>query len=93
MSNNYLIDVKKKRQLFIRSFENNLDSIYDEIIKGKDDNQLYSIRVHKYLTDSGLFGKVKIARFFDEIGLNEKTKFKDLNTNNIKKITEYVSNT
>ena len=93
MSKDYLIDVKKKRDLFISSFENKLDFIYDEVIKAKEDNQLYSIRVHKYLTHSGLFGKVKIARFFNEIGLNEKTQFKDLNTNDIKKITEYVSNT
>ena len=91
MNNEHILEVKKKRLLFIDEFEKNVENIYDEIIKAKKDPQLSSIRVHKYLTASGIFGKVKTARYLDEIGLDEKTKFKNLNENDIKKLVEYVT--
>ena len=68
MNNEYILEVKRKRLLFIDEFEKNIENIYDELIKAKNDNQLSSIRVHKYLTAAGTLGKVKTARYLDEIG-------------------------
>ena len=90
MNNEYILEVKKKRLLFIDEFEKNIENIYDELIKAKNDNQLSSIRVHKYLTARGTLGKVKTARYLDEIGLGEKTKFKNLKEADIKKLVKYV---
>ena len=91
MNNNYILEVKKKRLLFIDEFEKNIENIYDELIKAKNDNQLSSIRVHKYLTSGGTLGKVKTARYLDDIGLDEKTTFKDLKEADIKKLVKYVT--
>ena len=90
MNNEYILEVKKKRFMFIDKFENNIENIYDELIKAKNDNQLSSIRVHKYLTAGGRLGKVKTARYLDKIGLNEKTKIKNLKEADIKKLVKYV---
>ena len=90
MNNEYILEVKKKRFMFIDKFENNIENIYDELIKAKNDNQLSSIRVHKYLTAGGTLGKVKTARYLDEIGLDEKTQFKNLKEADIKKLVKYV---
>ena len=90
MNSKYILEVKKKRLLFIDEFEKNIENIYDELIKAKNDNQLSSIRVHKYLTAGGRLGKVKTARYLDEIGLNEKTIFKNLKEADIKKLVKYV---
>ena len=46
--------------------------------------------MHKYLTAGGTLSKVKTARYLDEIGLDEKTKFKDLKEADIKKLLKYV---
>ena len=91
MNNEYILKVKKKRLLFIDEFEKNIEDIYDELIKAKNDNQLSSIRVHKCLTVGGTLGKVKTARFLDKIGLDEKTKFKNLKEADIKKLVKYVT--
>ena len=91
MNNNYILEVKKKRLLFIDEFEKNIENIYDELIKAKNDNKLSSIRVHKYLTAGGTLGKVKTARYLDEIGLDEKTIFKNLKEADIKKLVKYVN--
>ena len=90
MDNKYILEVKKKRLMFIDEFEKNIENIYDELIKAKNDNQLSSIRVHKYLTSGGTLGKVKTARYLDEISLDEKTKFKNLQEADIKKLVKYV---
>ena len=90
MNSKYILEVKKKRLLFIDEFEENIEDIYDELIKAKNDNQLSSIRVHKYLTAGGKLGKVKTARYLEEIGLDEKTKFKNLKEADIKKLVKYV---
>ena len=91
MNNEYILEVKKKRLLFIDEFEKRIENIDDVLIKAKNDSQLSSIRVHKYLTAGGILGKVKTARFLHEIGLNEKTKFKNLNEADIKKLVKYVT--
>ena len=48
MNNKYILEVKKKRLMFIDEFEKNIENIYDEIIKAKNDNQLSSIRAVSY---------------------------------------------
>ena len=92
MSDSFILEIKNKRKEFINSFDKNIENIDNEIIRASNDNQLNSIRVHKYLTETGILGKVKTARFLDEIGLNEKSKFSDLNDNHIESITNYVKN-
>jgi hypothetical protein len=82
--------IKSQRRAFINSFELNLNLI--EILKtAANDNNLNSIRVHKYLTDGGLIGKVKTARFLETIQLSEKTHIKDLSDQNINDISLFVS--
>ena len=92
MSDSYILEIKNKRKDFINSFEKNIENIDNELIRASNDNQLNSIRIHKYLTETGVLGKVKIARFLDDIGLNEKSKFSDLNDNYIESISNYVKN-
>ena len=87
---NEINNIKLLRDNFINNF--NLQSnIEEELLRATNDNNLNSIRIHKYLTNAGLVGKVKTARFLDSINLSEKTKIKDLNKNHIKEITMYVS--
>ena len=82
--------IKSQRRAFINSFELNLN--LNEILKpAAKDNNLNSIRVHKYLTDGGLIGKVKTARFLEKIQLSEKTHIKDLSDQNINDISLFVS--
>ena len=92
MTNSYILEIKNKRKDFINSFEKNIENIDNELIRASNDNQLNSIRIHKYLTETGVLGKVNTARFLDDIGLNEKSKLSDLNDNYIESISNYVKN-
>ena len=92
MSDSYILEIKNKRKDFINSFEKNIENIDNELIRASNDNQLNSIRIHKYLTETGVLAKVKTARFLDDIGLNEKSKLSDLNDNYIESISNYVKN-
>ena len=92
MSDSYILEIKNKRKDFINSFEKNIENIDNELIRASNDNQLNSIRIHKYLTETGVLGKVITARFLDDIGLNEKSKLSDLNDNYIESISNYVKN-
>ena len=92
MSDSFILEIKNKRKEFINSFEKNIENIDNELIRARNDNQLNSIRIHKYLTETGVLGKVKTARFLDEIGLNEKSKFFELTDGYIESITIYVKN-
>ena len=92
MSDSYILEIKNKRKDFINSFEKNIENIDNELIRASNDNQLNSIRILKYLTETGVLGKVKTARFLDDIGLNEKSKLSDLNDNYIESISNYVKN-
>ena len=92
MSDSYILEIKNKRKDFINSFEKNIENIDNELIRASNDNQLNSIRIHKYLTETGVLGKVKTSRFLDDIGLNEKSKLSDLNDNYIESISNYVKN-
>ena len=92
MSDSYILEIKNKRKDFINSFEKNIENIDNELIRASNDNQLNSIRIHKYLTETGVLGKVKTPRCLDDIGLNEKSKLSDLNDNYIDSISNYVKN-
>lgn len=87
---NEINNIKLLRDNFLNNFTLQLN-IEEELLQATNDNNINSIRIHKYLTNSGLIGKVKTARFLDSINLSEKTKIKDLNKNHIKEITMYVS--
>ena len=87
---NEINNIKLLRDNFLDNFNLQLN-IEEELLQATNDNNINSIRIHKYLTNSGLIGKVKTARFLDSINLSEKTKIKDLNKNHIKEITMYVS--
>ena len=87
---NEINNIKLLRDNFLNNFNLQLN-IEEELLQATNDNNINSIRIHKYLTNSGLIGKVKTARFLDSINLSEKTKIKDLNKNDIKEITMYVS--
>ena len=87
---NEINNIKLLRDNFLNNFNLKLN-IEEELLQATNDNNLNSIRIHKYLTNAGLIGKVKTARFLDSINLSEKTKIKDLDKNHIKEITMYVS--
>ena len=87
---NEINNIKLLRDNFINNFNLQLN-IEEELLRATNDNNLNSIRIHKYLTNAGLVGKVKTARFLDSINLSETTKIRDLNKNHIKEITMYVS--
>ena len=87
---NQINNIKLLRDNFLNNFNLQLN-IEEELLQATNDNNINSIRIHKYLTNSGLIGKVKTARFLDSINLSEKTKIKNLNKNHIKEITMYVS--
>lgn len=83
-------NIKLLRNDFLDNFNLQLN-LEEELLKASNDNNLNSIRIHKYLTNAGLIGKVKTARFLDSINLSENTKIKDLNKSHIKEITMYVN--
>ena len=87
---NEINNIKLLRDNFINNFNLQLN-IEEELLHATNDNNLNSIRIHKYLTNAGLVGKVKTARFLDSINLSEKTKIKDLNKNHINEIYVYVT--
>ena len=86
---NEINSIKILREEFLNNFslDNSLQSILKEVVTN---NNLNSIRIHKYLTNSGLIGKVKAARFLESIELTEKTKIKDLNDVQIEEIDSFV---
>ena len=64
MSDSYILEIKNKRKDFINSFEKNIENIDNELIRASNDNQLNSIRIHKYLTETGVLGKVKTCLLY-----------------------------
>ena len=82
-------DIKLKREQFLKSFSPDEISITDIVTAAKDIN-LQSIRVHKFLTSTGVMGKVATAKFLDSIDLTENTKLIELNNKQIDAIIEYV---
>ena len=81
--------IKKMREEFIASFHvSNLQNI---LLEASTNVNLCSIRIHKYLTNTGLIGKVKTARFLESIELTEKSTINQLDQNKINLITSFVS--
>jgi len=88
---NKIILIKKERSVFINKFEVQYNFVYETLIDAVNNNNINSIRVHKYLTDNMKLGKVKTSRFLESIDLNENTKISQLNENNIIKIAKYTN--
>tara|TARA_X000000368_G_scaffold403446_1_gene378448 strand:- start:97 stop:375 length:279 start_codon:yes stop_codon:yes gene_type:complete len=81
-------NVKKERNIYIESFDP-INLTEEEIFNTSKNINLQSIRVHKYLTHTGIFGKVITAKFLYSINLNENTKFFELDNQQIKLIIKY----
>ncbi len=83
--------IKKEREEFVRNFKSN-NPLNEELLLSATSNlNLKSLRVHKYITSTGEVGKVSSSRFLSSIGLSEKTRFKEINNVDIKKIVDYLS--
>ena len=81
---------KKMREEFIASFHVSSD-LQNILLEASSNVNLCSIRIHKYLTNTGLIGKVKTARFLESIQLTEKSTISQLDQNKINQITSFVS--
>ena len=80
-------NIKSERDFFIERF--NPVNLTEEIISTSKNINLQSIRVHKYLTHTGMLGKVVTAKFLSSINLNENTKFYELEKTQIQSIIKY----
>ena len=81
-------NIKSERDFFIERFDP-VKLTEEEIISTSKNINLQSIRVHKYLTHTGMLGKVVTAKFLSSINLNENTKFCELEKKQIQSIIEY----
>ena len=84
-----IIKIKKQREDFINNFQTDKDIVYESLMEAIDNDNLNSIRVHKYLTSNKLLGKVVTARYLESINLNENTKIYELTTDEISNISSY----
>ena len=82
--------VKSKRQALLKSFTTEKLKLKKILLDNIDNNEVNSIRVHKFLSNSGELGKVKIARFLESIDLDENTKISDLNIKHIDSIINFI---
>jgi len=81
--------IKIERNNFLNDLD--LQSDLKTILKqASKNNYLNSIRVHKYLTSTGLIGKVITARFLESIQLSEKTTINQLSDKNINDIAIFL---
>ena len=83
-------EVKSNRQALLESFTTETLNLKEILLNNIDNSEVNSIRVHKFLTDSGEFGKVKTARFLESIDLDENTKISDLNNKHIDSIINFI---
>jgi ribosomal protein S13 len=81
--------IKTERNNFLNDFDLKSDLIHI-LKKASKNNNLNSIRVHKYLTSTGLVGKVITARFLESIQLSEKTTINQLSDKNINDIATFL---
>jgi hypothetical protein len=81
--------IKTERNNFLNDFDLKADLILI-LKKASKNNNLNSIRVHKYLTSTGLVGKVITARFLASIQLSEKTTINQLSDKNINDIATFL---
>ena len=82
--------VKSKRQALLKSFTTEKLKLKKILLDNIDNNEVNSIRVHKFLTSSNELGKVKTARFLESIDLDENTKISDLNIKHIDSIINFI---
>jgi len=82
--------IHEKRFSFINSFSLDFESLEKKLSSAITDNELNSIRLHKYMTETKLLGKVETARYLDSIGLNENTTIKDLSDQDIMNLSKYL---
>jgi hypothetical protein len=90
--NNFNQDVESiqlKRNNFLINFSIMNDDLFENLHTSRSDNELNSIRVHKYLTHTKAVGKVETARYLDTIGLDEKTTIGQLTDKNISQIFDF----
>jgi hypothetical protein len=81
--------VRIERNNFLKNFDLKSDLIH-LLKQASKNNNLNSIRVHKYLTSTGLIGKVMTSRFLESIQLSENTKINQLSDKNINDIATFV---
>ena len=81
-------NIKSERDFFIERFDP-VNLTEEEITSASKNINLQSIRVHKYLTHTGMLGKVVTAKFLSSINLNENTKLYELEKTQIQSIIKY----
>ncbi len=84
-------NIKKERADYISSFDTEYTHVYESLVNARQNSNLKSIRIHKYLTNNKKLGKVNTARYLEKIGLNETMQIKTLNDELISKIAEYCN--
>lgn len=87
--NQDVVSIKLKRNNFLINFSMVNDDLFENLRTSRSDNELNSIRVHKYLTHTKVVGKVETARFLDTIGLDEKTTIGQITDKNISQILDF----
>jgi len=87
--NQDVVSIKLKRNNFLINFSMMNDDLFENLRTSRSDNELNSIRVHKYLTHTKVVGKVETARFLDTIGLDEKTTIDQITDKNISQILDF----
>jgi hypothetical protein len=87
--NQDVVSIKLKRNNFLINFSMMNDDLFENLRTSRSDNELNSIRVHKYLTHTKVVGKVETARFLDTIGLDEKTTIGQITDKNISQILDF----
>ena len=89
--NQDVVSIKLKRNNFLINFSMMNDDLFENLRTSRSDNELKSIRVHKYLTHTKVVGKVETARFLDTIGLDEKTTIGQITDKNISQILDFFT--
>ena len=87
--NQDVVSIKLKRNNFLINFSMMNDDLFENLRTSRSDNELNSIRVHKYLTHTKVLGKVETARYLDTIGLDEKTTIGQITDKNISQILDF----
>ena len=83
-------EAKSNRQYLIESFKLDTTHVKNLLLENIDNYEVNSIRVHKFLTNSGHLGKVKTARFLESIKLDENTKISELDNKHIDSIINFI---
>ena len=83
-------EAKSNRQNLLDSFKLDTTHVKILLLENIDNYEVNSIRVHKFLTNSGHLGKVKTARFLESIKLDENTKISELNNKHVDSIINFI---